>query len=657
MTDAAQTLDRRGSLQRAAGTTFAASIAIFGTLWLLGVPFYLGIPIVPQQYLGFVLALALPAALFSSPLRGAAGFAADCAMAVAGAASWLWMSYNLEPWMIDLANRGPEKLIPAVVAILVLCEAVRRSCGGVMAGVCAAFLLYGLFGQHLPGLLAASPTSWPRYFTYLYFDSNAVPGLILNVGATDILGFIIFGATLGVIGGTAVLTDIALATMGHLRGGSAKAAIVASSLFGTLSGSTVANVMSTGVVTIPLMKRGGYSPAYAGGVEAVASNGGQITPPVMGATAFVIAETLQIPYSEVVVVAVIPALIYYVALFIQVHQYAKINDLKGAPRDELPRVGPTLLRGWPMLVPLPVLMYYLFYIGASPGRSAIYATAVGVICDIVVKAVRREKPELMRLLVGIPVDAGKTLLQLLLVCAAAGIVIGTVNLTGVAFTLTLQLSHIGEIAGIWPLLFVTAGIALVLGLGMPTVGVYIILSVLLAPAMIRLGIEPISAHFFVFYFGLLSMLIPPVAIASFAAAALAGSSLWSTSVAALRLAMPAYVMPFVFVLNPSILTHESWTGIVTAFVTIIFGPLVMGMPFAFGNHTIWWKLRYPLAVVGVAISLSTAFEGGGVGPLSMLAIVVSIGLFATMTIHAGKPGTGRRAAAAPLKPQTDYSHG
>ena len=657
MSEMTQIPDWRSSLQKRIGTVFAAMIAILGTLWLLGVPFYLRMPIVPQQYLGFVLALALPAALFSFPLKGPLGALADCAMAIAGAASWLWMSYNLEPWMVDLANRGPEKIIPAVLAILVLCEAVRRSCGGVMAAVCVAFLIYGLIGHYMPGLLAASPTTWQRFFTYLYFDSNAVPGLVLAVGATDILGFIIFGATLGVIGGTAVLTDIALATMGHMRGGSAKSAIVASSLFGTLSGSTVANVMSTGVVTIPLMKRGGYSPAYAGGVEAVASNGGQITPPVMGATAFVIAETLQIPYAEVALVAVIPALIYYVALFVQVHQYAKINDLKGSPREELPRVGPTLLRGWPMLVPLPVLMYYLFYVGASPGRSAIYASAVGVVCDIVVRMVRREKPDLKRLLIGIPVESGQTLLQLLLVCAAAGIVIGTVNLTGVAFTLTLQLSHIGEVAGIWPLLLVTAGIALILGLGMPTVGVYIILSVLLAPAMIRLGIEPVSAHFFVFYFGLLSMLTPPVAIASFAAAALAGSNLWSTSVAALRLAMPAYVMPFVFVLNPSILTHESWIGIITAFVTIIFGPLVMSMPFAFGNHTIWWKLRYPLALVGIAVSFATTLDGGELGLPSIVAMVVGIGVYAIMTIQANQPGTGRRAAAARLEPQTDYSQG
>lgn len=641
MTDEPVVSEEAGPGRTFVGKAIAALIVIAGILWLLGLPFYLRLSLVPQQYLGFMLALAVPAALFCFPLRGKLGAAADIVMALTASASWLWMSYNFEQWVIDPASRGPEKLIPAVIAVLVLCEGVRRSCGGVMAAVILAFLAYGMFGAYLPGLLAASPFSWARYYIYLYVDSNAVAGLVLQVGATDILGFIVFGATLAAVGGTAVLTDIALATMGRYRGGTAKSAIVASSLFGTLSGSTVANVMSTGIVTIPLMKRSGYSAAYAGGVEAVASNGGQIAPPVMGATAFVIAEFLQIPYSEVVIVAIIPALIYYVALFMQVHQHATINDLKGAPRESLPRLGETLARGWPMLLPLPVLIYYLFFAGITPGRSAIYAAAAGIAADIVMRLVRRQKLELKRLF-AIPVSAGTTMIQLLLVCAAAGIVIGTVNLTGVAFTLTLKLSLIGEVAGIWALLMVTALIALVLGLGMPTVGVYIILSVLLAPAMTRLGVEPISAHFFVFYFGLLSMLTPPVAIASYAAAAVAGSDLWRTSLAALRLAIPAYVLPFVFVLNPSVLTHDNWIAIALGFVTIVIGPLIASLPFSFGRHTIWWKLRFPMLAAGILIAFSAAFTGGELGLGSLAAFFGGIALYAVMTIHGNRPGTGIR---------------
>lgn len=635
------------------GQAIAALIVVAGILWLLGITFYLRIALVPQQYLSAILAMALPSAILMNPAKGRFGALSDSLLAIGAAAAWLWSAYNLDIWLVDVASRGPEKLIPAVVAIAVLCEAVRRACGMTMGAVCAGFVLYGLFGQHLPGLLAASPVSWQRYFIYLYTDTNAVLGLVLNVGATDILGFIVFGATLGVVGGTGVLTDVALATMGRFRGGPAKAAIVASSFFGTLSGSTVANVMSTGVVTIPLMKRSGYPPSYAGGVEAVASNGGQIAPPVMGATAFVIAEFLQIPYAEVVLAAAVPAMIYYAALFMQVHQYAVINDLQGAPAESLPRLAPTLARGWPMLMSLPVLMYYLFYVGVSPGRSAIYAAAAGIVFDLAVRLFRREKLQLGRL-IGIPYDAGRTLIQLLLVCACAGVVIGTVNLTGVAFTLTLQLSHIGAVAGIWPLLLATAGIALVLGLGMPTVGVYIILSVLLAPAMTRLGVEPISAHFFVFYFGLLSMLTPPVAIASYAAAAIAGGDLWRTSAAALRLALPAYVMPFVFVLNPSILTHENWSSIALSVVTIVLGPLIAGMPYAFGRHTLWWKLRFPLTVVGILLALSTAISGGEVGPVSIGALVVGIGLYWILTVQGARSGTGHRRADA--RPAIDTSH-
>ena len=627
------------------GRLIAALLVAIGVMWLLRVPFHLGLAIIPQEYLGGVMALTLLAAFHVFPLPGRLGTLADIVLSLVGAAAWFWMALNADAWLLDVTGRGPEKTIPAVIGILVLCEAVRRASGGVMAGVAVTFLLYGLLGKYLPGMLAAAPVAWDRYFAYLYTDVNAIPGLLLNVGATDLLGFILFGAALGVIGSTRVLTDIALATMGHRRGGSAKAAIVASSVFGTLSGSTVANVMSTGAVTIPLMKRSGYSPAYAAGVEAVASNGGQIAPPVMGATAFVMAEFLQIPYSEVAIAAAVPALIYYVALFLQVNQYARVHGLRGEAKDTLPQIGAVLWRGWPMLLPLPVLIYFLFWAGASPGRAALYSAAAGVICDIISRVLRRQPLALARYL-SIPMQAGSIVIQLLLICACAGIVIGTVNLTGVAFTITLNLAMVGEVAGLWALLGATAVIAIILGLGMPTIGVYIILSVLLAPAMMRLGVEPVAAHFFVLYFGLLSMLTPPVAIASYAAASLAGSNLWQTSVRGVQLALPAYIMPFVFVLNPSILTHENWTSLVLGAVTIVIAPLVAAVPFSLERHTVWWRLRYPLLVLGLLIGLSSAFTGGAVNWISVGALIVGIGLYYAMSVSGSRSEVARTSAAA-----------
>lgn len=630
MSESARLNENHETRRLFAGRLVAATIILIGVLWLVGVQFLLRIALVPQEYLGGILAMALPAAFLTFPTKGRSGAALDVVLALVSSAVWLWMALNVNAWQLDIANRGFERVVPAAIGILTLCEAVRRACGIVMASVTAGFLLYGLFGQYIPGILGAAPVAWDRYAIYLYTDANAIPGLLLNVGATDLLGFIVFGATLGVIGGTGVLTDIALATMGHRKGGTAKASILASSFFGSLSGSTVANVMSTGVVTIPLMKRSGYSPAYAAGVEAVASNGGQIAPPVMGAAAFVIAEFLQIPYSEVVLAAAVPAIIYYVVLFLQVNQHATINNLQGEAKETLPVLRVVLARGWPMLIPIPVLVYFLFWAGASPGRAAIYSAGVGIVCDMVARLLRRE-PLAPGRLGTIPVQAGTMMIQLLLITASAGAVIGTISLTGVAFTITLQLTHIGEIAGLWPLLAVTGVMAIILGLGMPTVGVYIILSVLLAPAMTRLGVEPLAAHFFVLYFGLLSFLTPPVAIASYTAAAVAGADFWRTSLIGLRLAIPAYVMPFVFVLNPSILTHESWTALALGVVTIVLGPLVAGLPFGFGRQTIWWKLRMPLLVVGLSVALATAITKGEVNLISVGAVIVGAVLYRAMS--------------------------
>jgi TRAP transporter 4TM/12TM fusion protein len=374
--------------------------------------------------------------------------------------------------------------------------------------------------------------------------------------------------------------------------------------------------MSTGVVTIPMMKRSGFPARYAAAIEAVASIGGQIAPPVMGATAFVIAEFLQVPYTDVVLAAALPACFYYYLLYRQVDRYAAHNGLTGEPRETLPPLGSTLLKSWPLLLPLGVLIWFLFFLGYSPGKSALYSAGAALALHFVMAP--RDAPRL-GILPRIALQSGATLIPILLVCAVAGIVIGTINVTGLGFALTLALGRIAELGGVMALLATTAVIAIIHGVGMPTTGVYVIVSVLLAPALVRHGVEQMSAHLFIFYFGLLSMLTPPVAIASYSAASIAGSDMWQTGTTGVRLAIVAYLLPFVFALNPALLLDGTWLEIAVSCITVaVAGHLlaeVLATRRAYGGGA----GRAGAALAATIIGASTAAFGAGSAAALVLA--------------------------------------
>ena len=556
---------------RAVAAVLAASIPVLGILWIFDVPGMFGQVYITEQYLAVILGLTVLVGMLllrQAPLP----VIADLALGLGALTGWWWLAWNYQDSILDPVNRGPEKWLPALVAILGLFEATRRHCGLVLSLLGVGFMAYGVFGNLAPGIFEAAYLSPARYLLYVYNNSNGVPGLVLGVGATQILGFIVFGAVLTAVGGSAAMTDLAMSLMGHRRGGPAKVAILASSLFGTLSGSTVANVMSTGVVTIPMMKRSGWPARHAAAIEAVASNGGQIAPPVMGATAFIIAEFLQISYTEVIIAALLPAAFYYILLYRQVDSYAAANGLVGEPRDTLPRRIDALRGSWPLVLPMGVLMYFLFWLGYSPGKSALYAS-FAAIALYAITAWRSGGG--VRSLPSILVQAGETLVPILLVCAVAGIIIGTINVTGLGFALTIALGKIAEVGGVLPLLATTALIAIVLGVGMPTSGVYVVVAVLLAPALVRNGIDITAAHLFILYFGLLSMLTPPVAIASYAAASIAKSDMWQTGVTGVRLAFVAYLLPFVFAFNPALIMEGTWLEIAVSCATIYAGGHIM----------------------------------------------------------------------------------
>src|SRR5437879_10270638 len=407
-----------------------------------------------------------------------------------------------------------------------------------------------MFGGALPGEFAARSIPLPRLAYYLVWDSSAILGIAIKIIATVVVVYVFFGQVLLKAGGSTFFTDVAMALMGKYRGGPAKIAIVGSSLFGSISGNIVSNVMTVGTVTIPLMKRAGFRPHLAAAIEACASTGGQITPPVMGIAAFIMAEFLQVPFYEVALAAVIPALLFYVALFIQVDLEAAKSKILPMPREEIPRLGRVLREGWYFLLPLAALVSSLFGLNYEPEMAGLVATAIvpalGVLIPFRGRRIGfRDLAVMLR-------DAGIAVLDLFMLGAAAGIMIGALNYSGVGFTLTLVLILLAG-GSLVALLVLSAVANIILGLGLPTVGVYIVLATLVAPALVKMGIAPTAAHMFIMYYGCLSMISPPVAIAAFVAANLAGADPNRTGWVAMAFGWTLFVIPFLFVFSGTLL--------------------------------------------------------------------------------------------------------
>lgn len=556
-----------------------ALIPVLGICWILGISDYLQWGLIFAQAVGAALGLAVLAAMLKYPYgEKPGGF--ELAFGLVGMLSWMWMAYNFDAWLLSMGERTPAMWGPGIIGIVAMMEALRKAAGKIIAGLVWALIAYAFFGDLLPGVLEGEVFPPAKTVLYLYSDTNGIPGLVLRVVVQIVLAFVLFGKMLEVSGATAFLNDLALGWMGHRRGGPAKVAVVASAAFGSISGSTVANIMSSGVVTIPMMKKAGFRAQHAAAIEAVASNGGQVAPPVMGATAFIIAEFLEVPYGEVVVAAAIPAALYFLVVFLQVDAIALRFGISGIPRDELPRIGPTLLKGWLFLVPIGVLLWYLLWLGYNAGLSGLYACGAVFVLTILKRRGLPTREQLRGFLEG----SGENLAPLLLIAGGAGVIIGVLNSTGLAFQLALILSHVGQAAGTLVMLLLTAVICIILGMGMPTAAVYIVLVSVVAPALVDMGLTPMSAHMFIFYFGLLSMLTPPVAVASMVAAGMAGSDMWRTGLIGVQLAAAAYLLPFLWAFNPALVMDGSSQAVIYVTATTIAGGLLLArMVMAYGK--------------------------------------------------------------------------
>ena len=557
------------------------SLVILGILWIFDLPVRLNIGVVTASYISMMLAVAIAAGFIIRPISDSKyAPTIDISLGFLAIICWGWAGYNHISWLTDLANRGIEKWLPGVVAILLLIEALRRYCGYAITILTVFFIFYGFFGFYFPGILEGTEVNPSRLILYFYSDTGGVPGLILSIVCSIVFGFLLMGELLKISGAGQFLTDSSLSLMGHYRGGPAKVSIVASSIFGSISGSTVGNVMSTGVVSIPLMKKTGLPGYFAAAVEAIASNGGQLAPPVMGATAFLIAEFLDIPYIEVVVAAALPALIYYFILFAQVDFMAKDNNLKGLSRAELPRFSLLLKTRGLHLVPIFLLIFLMFGIGLQPAKSAIISGFSAFFFGLIMRESKLNKESLSSFVNSV----SQTMIPIILIGGAAGIIVGVLNITGLGFNLTLGLTEIGKNYGLISMLILTGMVAIILGMGMPTAAVYIVLSVVLAPAVIEMGIPVLAAHLFIFYFGLLSMITPPVAVASFVAAGIADASMWKTSFTAMKLGIAAYLLPFLFVFNDSLLFKGTWKEILYISLSCLVSGLIL-------SHVLRIKLK------------------------------------------------------------------
>jgi TRAP transporter 4TM/12TM fusion protein len=596
-------------------------------LWVLDIPRQVfNVSFYTEQLLTVCLGLTLALAYIadtSRPRHWSDWAAMALSLVLCGYIAARYATLTDEAVMIPLNG-----LIVSGLLIALIMEASRRTNGWGFVGMIAAMAVYVYISPHLPGDFQTRYVSPERMTVYLGLDINGAIGSILQVAVMVVIPFTILGQVLARTGGADFFADISMAAMGRFRGGAAKIAVIGSALFGMISGSAVSNVLAVGIVTIPTMVRSGFTPYRAAAIESVGSTGGQLMPPVMGAAAFIMAEFLQVPYGAVCVAAAIPAVLYYACLFFHVDLEAAKHKIGAAQIADAPRVSEVLKSGWHFLVPIVFLVFALMYPDVTlltPEKAAIVSTGILIVLAMIF-GYRGRRLGLIDILKAI-METGRVSLDIILIGAAAGIMVGIMSISGLAFSMTIQLLALAG-GNVFLLLLLIAVLAFVLGIGLPTVSVYILTATLLAPALVKLGVTPMAAHMFVMYNGILSMITPPVAFAAYAAANIARTDGWTTGWIACVVGWSTFILPFLFVLTPSLLMDGTWTEIVFNSARVTFGiwlGTTAAVGFALAPLGRLGRLLY--AVVSLAVVLPPeAFNGaiwinaaGLIGAVALLA--------------------------------------
>lgn len=486
----------------------------------------------------------------------------------------VYFAQNAEKMILKAWEQYAPSLPTAfsVIQWIIIIEAVRRTNGGVLAIFCSVFSLYPLIASHMPSLLAGQSYDILATAKMHILGVNSTLGIPLQVVGTLLIGFMLFGVVMQHTGGGKFFMDFSTASFGQVRGGPAKVAVIASALFGSLSGSAISNVITSGSITIPAMKKTGYQDYYAAAIEACASTGGNIMPPVMGAVAFVMASFLNVDYYVIVVAAIIPALLYYIGLFFQVDAYAMKHNLKGMPKDQLPRLKDVFRDGWFYILGFAVMFYFIF--GVRMESKAPFFACLSLILIAMIRKSTRLNAHAFAVMIR---EFGAMMCSIVSILTAVGLIVGGLMITGVALSFSRELVH--AVSGTFPLLLVGAATSFILGFGLTSTAVYILLSIVLAPALLQMGIPSISAHFFILYWGILSFITPPVALASYAAAGLAGSDPTKTGLVGMRLGFVSYIIPFAFVYNPALLAQGALADILWSFIAAVIGIFLIASSF------------------------------------------------------------------------------
>ncbi|MEW5773075.1 MAG: TRAP transporter permease [Thermodesulfobacteriota bacterium] len=485
-------------------------------------------------------------------------------LALAGFGTAAWMAEPISERLVMVDPLSAWQLFTGAAVILLVLELIRRTVGWLLAGVAILFLAYAFLGPHMPGVLAHRGFGWKAIVDYQAFGLEGLYSSAVGVSSTYIVVFIIFGTFLEMSGAGDVLMDLGRALTGRYRGGPAKISVLTSAFFGTISGSAAANVYATGSFTIPLMKRTGYSPVFAGAVEAAASTGGQLMPPIMGAAAFLMADILGVPYLKICAAALIPSVLYFFSILLMVDFEAAKLGIKGLPKEELPDLRATLRRSV-LLAPIAVLVGVMLA-GYTPFMAAFLATCSTLAASWCIPSRRMGLRQVVKALD----TSGRRTVLIALACAGAGLIIGVVTLTGVGLNISSLVITASGGNTILALVLIMAA-SILMGVGTPTTVAYIIVATLGVPALQNLGFEALPAHFFVFYFGVLSMVTPPVAVAAYAAAEVAGADMMRIGVTATRLCFVAFLVPFLFMYEPALLMVGEPGKILLAFATALVG--------------------------------------------------------------------------------------
>ncbi len=572
-------------------TVMAAAMSLFH-IYTTGFGFFTA-PIQRAAFFTFVMVLGF--ALYPGRFKGELEERRlpgplDLLLMVVGATCGLYIIVNFEDIVMNMGNPSQTDLIMGGIAILLLLELCRRAVGPVLAIICAVFLLYALFGNYIPGFLSHRGYPLQRVISHMYLTTEGMFGTAAGVATQYVFMFILFGAFLARTGTGQFFIDLSVALLGGFSGGPAKVAVVSSGLMGTINGSSVANVVGTGSFTIPLMKSIGYKPHFAGAVEAAASTGGQLMPPVMGAGAFLMADITGIPYSQIIIAAALPALLYYTGVLTGVHLEAKRTGLQGLSRDQLPSAMKILKERGVLLLPIFAVIFMLLR-GYTPPYAAIAGIIVAIVAGAALPTTRVHPIKYWEALV----QGARDALGVSIACLSIGFIMGSATLTGAGLKIANGILMLSG-GNLFLTLVFTMIACLILGMGLPTTANYLVTSTIAAPALVTAGVPLLSAHLFVFYFGIIADLTPPVALAAMAGAGIAGSPPVKTGVQSFKLAAPAYLIPYVFCYAPQItlVGFDFLSGMQASFTAILgvlcLGISIMGWMFT----TVPWVQRVPI---------------------------------------------------------------